>query len=108
MNNTCYTLRRSIIIKKNLYKATELITCAYCGRLTPKLHHKQKYCHKTIRDCSKYARLEYKSEHEKKRQRRLREQGEGWLGQGNLSTHPNPNFEKEHKIIQNEKKRLNL
>lgn len=97
------------MIKYNLYKATEIIKCEYCGRLTPKFHHSQKYCHKkTGRRCSEYARKEKNVQYVQKSIAKRKEYMDDRLGQSSLGSHPQKDFKKEERTIKNEIRRLGL
>ena len=82
---------------------TELFVCPWCNNLTPKHHHKQVYCDKRIRDCSKQARKykvnknvkNYNSKHIK-----------NVLGSTNINEHSNSDFMREEEIVEKELNRV--
>lgn len=59
-------LNNKIIV---INSSSEIKLCEYCNTFFIKTHHRQKYCPPHIKPCKKYARQDYKAQHEFKRRR---------------------------------------
>ena len=87
----------------NKRRMTPVFICPYCGCFTPKIHHSQVYCHKSIKPCAKYARREYETEYHKLWDKKFKHDNN--LGTENLREHRQKDFADElERIIQSKRK----
>lgn len=87
-------------VSLRLNKCSIVKTCEYCNKLYTPTHHRQKFCSKK---CYKEHRLEYKNEWD--RTKRIRKPS---IGTGYIKGTANEDFDKEHKILTRELRRLGL
>lgn len=85
--------------KYNYLKMSMLKKCEWCGGLFVMTHHSQKFCNPR---CYREHRREYKSEW--KRTHKTKQE----LGEGRIKGRANKDFEKEARIVRNEKRRFGL
>lgn len=91
------------VVRVNRRKLTPIFLCPYCECLTPRYHHLQVYCHKTVKPCSINARKEYENEYHKLYQKRFNKHQ---LGSSNLREHANKDMIKEVKAIMRAKRKI--
>lgn len=91
-----------MVVRTNKRRLTPIFICPYCGCFTPRLHHRQVYCHKSIKQCSKYAQMEYHNEYEKLQRKKQKEN----LGGSDLREHKKDSFADELKAIMKEKSKI--
>ena len=87
-------------VSLRLNKCTIVKTCDWCGNLYTPTHHKQKFCNK---NCYREHRIEYKNEWDRTKRKKRHK-----LGTGYIKSTPNEDFNKEHKILQKEMRRLGI
>lgn len=85
-----------MVMHINLYQATRIDVCAWCGKFYDKHHPVQKYCSK---ECAKEAKKERTRVYQRMRRKLKRELP---LGTSNLRGSRQKNFEREMELVERE------
>ena len=100
--------KQEIIYNKNTM-TVNISTCGWCGQQYTKKANKQKYCSEYCRESARAHQSRMKSHRWYHRHKHELTEKQRWgLGSGVIGQHRHPDYEKEHRVITKELKRIGI